>query len=63
MAICRDETGWTGVEMTPRSWRRAVAERLDLLDWARTASDVQPFLEYGEDIELADRGTVLRLLR
>ena len=49
--------------MTPRSWQRAVAERLDLLDWARTASDVQPFLEYGEDIELADRGTVLRLSR
>ena len=49
--------------MTPRSWRRAVAERLDLLDWARTASDVQPFLEHGEDIELADRGTVLRLSR
>ena len=57
------QTGWTGVQMMPRSWRRAVAERLDLLDWDHAASDVRPFLERGEDIELVDRGTVLRLLR
>ena len=27
------QTGWPGAEMTPRGWRRAVAERLDILDW------------------------------
>ena len=57
------QTGWSGAEMTPASWRRAVAERLELLDWNRAASDVRPFLERAEDIELVDRGTVLRLSR
>ena len=57
------QAGWAGSEMTPRSWRRAVAERLDLLDWDRAGSDVRPFLERDEDIDLVDRNTVLRLLR
>lgn len=57
------QTGWSGAEMTPRSWRRAVAERLERPDWDRAASDVRPFLERGEDVELVDRGTVQRLLR
>ena len=55
--------GWSGTKMTPASWRRAVAERLELLDWSRTASDVRPFLERAEDVELVDRETVLRLSR
>lgn len=57
------QTGWSGAEMTPASWRRAVAGRLELLDWNRVASDVRPFLERGADIELVDRSNVLRLLR
>ena len=48
--------------MTPRNWRRSVAERLDLLDWDRAATDLWPFLERREDIELAGRDNVLRLL-
>ena len=57
------QTGWSGAEMTPASWRRAVAERLELVDWSRMASDVRPFLERAEDVELVDRETVLRLSR
>ena len=57
------QTGWSGAEMTPASWRRAVAERLELLDWNRAASDVRPFLERAEDIGLVDRETALRLSR
>ena len=57
------QTGWSGAEMTPASWRRAVAERLELLDWNRAASDVRPFLERPEDVELVDRETALRLSR
>ena len=57
------QTGWSGVKMTPTSWRRAVAERLELLDWDRAASDVRPFLERAEDVELLDRQTALRLSR
>ena len=57
------QTGWAGSQMTSRSWRRAVAERMDLLDWDRAASDVRPFLERDADVELVDRNNVLRLLR
>ena len=57
------QTGWPGAEMTPASWRPAVAERLERLDWDRAASDVRPFLERTEDIGLIDRETVLRLSR
>ena len=57
------QTGWSGAEMTPASWRRAVAERLELLDWNRATSDVRPFLERPEDVDLVDRETALRLSR
>ena len=57
------QTGWAGMEVTPRNWRRAVAERLDRLDWNRAASDVRPFLERDEDAELVDKDKALRLLR
>ena len=57
------QTRWSGAEMTPASWRRAVAARLELLDWNRAASDVRPFLERPEDVELVDRETALRLSR
>ena len=57
------QTGWAGMEVTPRNWRHAVAERLDRLDWNRAVSDVRPFLERDEDAELVDRDTALRLLR
>ena len=56
------QTGWAGMEVTPRNWRHAVAERLDRLDWNHAASDVRPFLERDEDAELVDRDTALRLL-
>ena len=57
------QTGWRGVELTPRDWRHAVAERLGRLDWNRAANDVRPFLERDEDVELVDRDTALGLLR
>ena len=50
------------MEVTSRSWRHAVAERLERLDRNQAASDVRPFLERDEDVELVDRDTALRLL-
>ena len=37
------QSGWSGVEMTPTGWRGTVAERLDLLDWSRVATDGAAF--------------------
>ena len=56
------QTDWRGPEMTPHTWRRALAERLDAMDWDRAVTDLRPFLERQEDIELVNRDDVLRLL-
>jgi len=50
------------VSIPPQSWRQAVAERLDRLDWGRAASDVRPFLERDEYAALVEMDTALRLL-
>ena len=56
------QTEWPGPEMTPHTWRRALAERLDAMNWDRAVTDLRPFLERQEEIELVNRDDVLRLL-
>ena len=56
------QTEWPGREMTPRTWRRSLAERLDAMNWDRAVTDLRPFLERQEEIELVNRDDVLRLL-
>ena len=56
------QTDWRGPEMTPRTWRRSLAERMDAMDWGRAVTDLHPFLERQEDIELVNRDDLLRLL-
>ena len=55
-------TDWRGPEITPATWRPAVTERLEVLDWDRAASDVRPFLERDDDAALVTKGDALRLL-
>ena len=57
------QTGWSGAEMTPTSWRREIAERLERLDWNQVVKDVRPFLERTEDMDLVTKETVLGLTR
>ena len=56
------QTDWRGPAMTPHTWRPSLAERLDAMDWERAATDVRPFLERQEDVDLVNRGNVLQLL-
>ena len=56
------QTDWSGREMTPRTWRPAVAERLGALDWERAAADVRPFLQRTDDAALVTRDNATRLL-
>ena len=56
------QTQWRGPEMTPRAWRPAVTERLEVLDWDRAAIDVRPFLERDDDAALVTKGNALGLL-
>jgi len=57
------QTGWTGAELTARSWTEPVVERLEALDWERATADVRPFLEEQGDIDLITSENALRLLR
>ena len=56
------QTDWRGPEMTPDTWRPAVAERLEALDWNRATTDVRPFLERLDDAALVTKENALRLL-
>jgi len=46
------QTGWQGEIPTPQNWRSLVTRRLEQLDWQRIRSDVLPFLERSQEIEL-----------
>jgi hypothetical protein len=56
------QTDWRGPEMTPHTWRRSLAERMDAMDWDRAVTDLRPFLERQDDIELVNRDDLLQLL-
>ena len=56
------QTDWRGEDLTPASWRRSVAERLEALDCERAAADVRPFLQRMDDVELVSKENALRLL-
>ena len=56
------QTGRSAAGLTAQSWRAAVAERLEALDWTRAAADVRPFLERLDDAALVTKENALRLL-
>jgi hypothetical protein len=56
------QTGWTGSLLTDENWKKALTERLRGIDWARAASDVQPFLEEVEELDLIREDVVLGAL-
>ncbi len=57
------QTGWNGPILTADTWRSDLAQRLEVLDWERARSDVQPFLERERDIDLVSYENILKLLR
>lgn len=46
------QTGWTGPILNESTWKSAVLERLQGVDWERAAADVRPFLEVPEEVDL-----------
>ena len=56
------QTGWSGGELTPHTWRPVIAARLDAMDWERAAADLRPFLERQEDVALVNKDDVQQLL-
>lgn len=45
-----------GAALQPETWRSAVRQRLQDLDWGRILADVRPFLEHQHDIDLVKQG-------
>ena len=57
------QTQWLGAEVTAESWRTVIERRLDEVDFAKVAEDVEPFLESSEERALLTRQTVLAALQ
>jgi predicted nucleotidyltransferase component of viral defense system len=57
------QTKWPGSLLSPENWRVLIYERLKSLDWKAALSDVRPFLEKPEEIDLLTLENLARLLR
>jgi len=57
-----EQTGWPGPRLTQATWREAVRERLQAVDWAQAVTDVRPFLESGADANLLTPENLMGLL-
>lgn len=44
------QTHWKGGPLDERSWRQAVAGRLESIHWDQAVTDVSPFLDQGADL-------------
>lgn len=57
------QTGWDGEIPGEDSWRRILCQRLEGIDWRKSITDVKPFLERAEELELLTSEHIHRLLR
>lgn len=56
------QTGWSGLRVTTKNWKSILSQRLDELDWKNVRSDVLPFIENPDEINLLDKETLHELL-
>ncbi|HAE37867.1 MAG TPA: hypothetical protein DCG57_04410 [Candidatus Riflebacteria bacterium] len=56
------QTGWQKPPVTTDNWRQTILQRLDQIEWAAARSDVFPFLERAQDINLIDHDMLKNLL-
>ena len=56
------QSGWQQGTMGADTWRGAVRQRLETMDWHRAALDVGPFLENQDELALVTKANALRLL-
>ncbi len=56
------QTDWDGPELTEKTWRTVVMERLARVDWMQAAADAAPFLEREQDRSLVSRDVLRQLL-
>ena len=56
------QTNWKGQAISTKNWRDLIYERLTELDWKAALSDVRPFLERPDELELLTLENFTRLL-
>lgn len=56
------QTEWAGPTFTELNWRAVLRDRVSEIDWKKIHSDVAPFLEDPEEIDLLTRDNLLQLL-
>lgn len=56
------QTGWSGPEITNDSWRKETALRVSQFNWDKVVSDVQPFIERQEDLQMLNKENLIKLL-
>ena len=57
------QSDWPGPLLTETTWREAICERLETVDWGRAVDDVRPFLGPRADAGLLTRETLRRAVR
>jgi len=57
-----EQTGWSGVRLTPDTWRKTTKEHLSELAWEHILADVRPFVERETDLSLLTHDNILELL-
>jgi predicted nucleotidyltransferase component of viral defense system len=56
------QTGWEGPFPDERNWRDILCQRLGVIDWKQSVSDVSPFLERSHEVALLTRENFEKLL-
>jgi len=56
------QTDWTGPTLTVANWRNITLARIESFSWDQLISDVQPFLQDQQEIELITKDNLIKLL-
>jgi predicted nucleotidyltransferase component of viral defense system len=56
------QTGYKGGAITPDNWRKETALRISEYDWDKVITDVRPFVEREQDLQLLTKENLLKLL-
>jgi hypothetical protein len=57
------QTDWAGPTITVANWHIITLTRIESLSWDQLISDVQPFLQDQQEIELLTKDNLIKLLR
>lgn len=58
-----EQTDWDGPKFTEDTWRDIVGERVEQLELEKARTDVAPFLERSEDLDLLTKENLRQVLR